>query len=91
MSRLGFLFCYYRRRRRPLLLKLEIVALAVSSGKDCMHSANRPYHRAKGRTRDRWDAEWGSLDREGNLWWQGSAWKEWTSVMGTSWVGWICE
>ncbi|KAI5831016.1 hypothetical protein K523DRAFT_301437 [Schizophyllum commune Tattone D] len=44
---------------------------------------------AKGRTRDRWDAEWGSLDREGNLWWQGSAWKEWTSVMGTSWIGWI--
>ncbi|KAL1741379.1 DHHC palmitoyltransferase-domain-containing protein, partial [Schizophyllum fasciatum] len=44
---------------------------------------------AKKRTRERWDAEWGALDREGNLWWQGSARKEWTSVMGERWIGWI--
>ena len=62
----------------------------IGEGRD-EEDADFSVYRAKGRTRDRWDAEWGSLDREGNLWWQGSAWKEWTSVMGTSWVGWICE
>ncbi|TRM63137.1 hypothetical protein BD626DRAFT_495631 [Schizophyllum amplum] len=44
---------------------------------------------AKKRTRARWDAEWGSPDREGNLWWQGSTRAEWVSVMGESWIGWI--
>ncbi|KAG7451015.1 zf-DHHC-domain-containing protein [Guyanagaster necrorhizus] len=36
-----------------------------------------------------WDAEWGRIGREGNLWWLGSGRKGWEDVMGDWWVGWI--
>jgi len=29
-----------------------------------------------------WDAEWGALNTEGNIWWRGSARVNWESVMG---------
>ncbi|KAF9481622.1 zf-DHHC-domain-containing protein [Pholiota conissans] len=44
---------------------------------------------AKTRQKKLWDKEWGTIDREGNIWWQGNAHTEWISVMGTSWLGWI--
>ncbi|KAG1732653.1 DHHC palmitoyltransferase-domain-containing protein [Suillus paluster] len=37
---------------------------------------------AKRRTRQRWDKEWGRIDKEGNLWWLGSNRANWESVMG---------
>ncbi|KAK0204645.1 zf-DHHC-domain-containing protein [Desarmillaria ectypa] len=36
-----------------------------------------------------WNAEWGRIGREGNLWWLGSGRKGWEDVMGDWWVGWI--
>jgi len=44
---------------------------------------------AKRRAQKYYDAEWGRPDTEGNIWWLGSAKKEWESVMGTWWLGWI--
>lgn len=38
-----------------------------------------------------WDEEWGSIDKEGNLWWLGSGKKEWEEVMGKNPWGWFCE
>lgn len=37
------------------------------------------------------DQEWGSLNREGNLWWLGSKRKNWTAVMGTKVLAWFSE
>ncbi|KII90880.1 hypothetical protein PLICRDRAFT_39484 [Plicaturopsis crispa FD-325 SS-3] len=46
--------------------------------------------RAKTATRRAWEAEWGSIGREGNLWWAGSgARAHWEEVMGEGWGGWI--
>lgn len=39
---------------------------------------------AKARTKRAWDAEWGNWNTEGNIWWMGSARKNWESVMGTN-------
>ncbi|KAF8512824.1 DHHC palmitoyltransferase-domain-containing protein [Gautieria morchelliformis] len=36
-----------------------------------------------------WDAEWGRIDKEGNLWWLGSRRANWETTMGTSKLGWI--
>ncbi|KJA25008.1 hypothetical protein HYPSUDRAFT_200244 [Hypholoma sublateritium FD-334 SS-4] len=44
---------------------------------------------AKKQTIQEWNQEWGTLDREGNIWWLGNTHEEWTSVMGSSWIGWI--
>ncbi|KAH8077098.1 zf-DHHC-domain-containing protein [Cristinia sonorae] len=44
---------------------------------------------AKRRTRKDWDAEWGRIGFEGNLWWLGSARKNWEAVMGDRWYQWI--
>jgi hypothetical protein len=38
-----------------------------------------------------WDAEWGRLETEGNLWWLGSKRANWQATMGSSKWGWICE
>lgn len=45
----------------------------------------------KRRTRARWDEEWGRPAIEGNIWWLGSARKNWESVMGQSIWSWFCE
>ncbi|KAF7795107.1 hypothetical protein EIP86_006252 [Pleurotus ostreatoroseus] len=37
---------------------------------------------AKRRARKQWDEEWGDIDTEGNIWWLGSARKNWEAVMG---------
>ncbi|RXW18095.1 hypothetical protein EST38_g7766 [Candolleomyces aberdarensis] len=36
-----------------------------------------------------WDREWGSLDKEGNIWWVGGRRREWEAVMGKNMLGWI--
>ncbi|KAK4046981.1 oligomeric, coiled-coil, peripheral membrane protein [Microbotryomycetes sp. JL201] len=41
------------------------------------------------RTRKAWDAQWGRLSREGNLWWLGSARANWEMVMGKRKLGWF--
>ncbi|KAF8064338.1 DHHC palmitoyltransferase-domain-containing protein [Lyophyllum atratum] len=45
----------------------------------------------KRRTRRRWDAEWGRIDQEGNIWWLGSGMEGWKDVMGRNPWGWFCE
>lgn len=40
-------------------------------------------------TTERWDAEWGRLGREGNLWWLGSARANWEATMGKAKLGWF--
>jgi len=41
------------------------------------------YHfRARKETQRQWDAEWGRIGREGNIWWLGSARENWEAVMG---------
>lgn len=44
---------------------------------------------AKRRRRKAFDEEWGEMNTEGNVWWRGCAYKEWTDVMGQRWLGWI--
>ncbi|KAA1474113.1 zf-DHHC-domain-containing protein [Dentipellis sp. KUC8613] len=44
---------------------------------------------AKRRTRRHWDAEWGRIGLEGNLWWQGSIYKHWCEVMGENPLTWL--
>lgn len=44
--------------------------------------------REKRRTRRAWDAEWGEIEREGNIWWLGNGKKEWVDVMGKN--AWGC-
>lgn len=46
---------------------------------------------AKRQMRKVFDEEWGSMNTEGNIWWRGSVYDEWVDVMGTHWIGWICE
>ncbi|KAF8509462.1 zf-DHHC-domain-containing protein [Hysterangium stoloniferum] len=36
-----------------------------------------------------WDAEWGRIGKEGNLWWLGSKRANWQATMGSSKWGWI--
>ncbi|GAA5823556.1 hypothetical protein JCM10212_003181 [Sporobolomyces blumeae] len=45
--------------------------------------------RAKREHRKAWDRHWGRLGREGNLWWLGSARKNWEMVMGERKIAWI--
>ncbi|KAF5376746.1 hypothetical protein D9615_007891 [Tricholomella constricta] len=45
----------------------------------------------KRRTLRAWDAEWGQIGREGNIWWLGSGTKGWVDVMGKNPWGWFCE
>jgi len=45
-----------------------------------MHGFYRFAEKAK--TKRRWDAEWGKIETEANLWWLGSARANWESVMG---------
>ncbi|KAF8999876.1 DHHC palmitoyltransferase-domain-containing protein [Cyathus striatus] len=44
---------------------------------------------AKTHTRKEWDAEWGALNTEGNIWWLGNGSRNWTDVMGRNKLGWI--
>ena len=46
---------------------------------------------AKQRTRQEWDEQWGRIGKEGNLYWLGSARKNWEAVMGDKWYQWIRE
>jgi len=41
--------------------------------------------------RQEWDREWGTISKEGNIWWLGSGKKGWVDVMGTNPLGWFCE
>ncbi|KAG8898124.1 hypothetical protein FRB99_007651 [Tulasnella sp. 403] len=45
--------------------------------------------KAMHRTRKTWDKEWGELTTEGNIWWLGSARKNWEQVMGKNPIGWF--
>lgn len=45
--------------------------------------------REKRELRRQWDAEWGKIGTEGNLWWLGSARKNWEYTMGSSVLQWI--
>jgi len=45
--------------------------------------------RAKRATRKQWDDEWGRIGSEGNLWWLGSARKNWEAVMGDKVYQWF--
>lgn len=58
----------------------------------CPHSLSLMSHvllREKRRIRQRWDDEWGSIAKEGNIWWLGSGMKGWVDVMGSNRWGWI--
>ena len=46
---------------------------------------------AKRRTKQEWDEQWGRIGKEGNLYWLGSARKNWEAVMGDKWYQWIRE
>lgn len=46
---------------------------------------------AKHRTKKQWDAEWGRIGKEGNIWWLGSKRRNWEAVMGKSVWWWFCE
>jgi palmitoyltransferase len=48
-------------------------------------------HRGKRRKVREWDAEWGRIGREGNLWWLGSSRANWEAVMGPGPLYWFCE
>jgi len=43
-----------------------------------------PWYRfiAKRRTQQQWDADWGRIGKEGNIWWLGSRRENWEAVMG---------
>jgi palmitoyltransferase len=45
--------------------------------------------KAKKRERNEWNRVWGRLDKEANLFWQGSNKKNWELIMGNSWWKWI--
>ena len=45
----------------------------------------------KRRMRQQWEREWGSISKEGNIWWLGSGRDGWVDVMGTNPMGWLCE
>ena len=42
-------------------------------------------------TKKEWDAHWGRIGKEGNMWWLGSARKNWEAVMGDSVWMWFRE
>lgn len=46
---------------------------------------------AKKQTKKQWDDEWGRIGFEGNLWWLGSARKNWEAVMGDKVYQWFRE
>ncbi|KAF9463502.1 DHHC palmitoyltransferase-domain-containing protein [Collybia nuda] len=45
--------------------------------------------REKRRTKQLWNEEWGSIEKDGNIWWLGSSKKGWLDVMGNSRWGWF--
>ena len=47
--------------------------------------------REKRKVRKAWDLEWGKPTTEGNLWWLGSARKNWEATMGKRVWTWFCE
>ena len=47
------------------------------------------YLRAKRRTRQAWDAEYGRIGREGNMWWLGSIRANWEQVFGPKTWTWL--
>jgi len=47
--------------------------------------------RAKRRTRQRWDQEWGRITKEGNIWWLGGGRENWESVMSENRWWWVCR
>ena len=46
-------------------------------------------HREKRRTRQAWDAEWGRIGREGNMWWLGDIRAHWEQVFGPRTWTWL--
>lgn len=50
-----------------------------------------PSYRGKRQMLREWNREWGSLDKEGNIWWIGGRRSEWEAVMGKNVFGWICR
>lgn len=57
----------------------------------CVYGVLMTGVREKRRIRRRWDEEWGTIEKEGNIWWLGSGMKGWVDVMGINRWGWICE
>jgi palmitoyltransferase len=47
------------------------------------------YLRAKRRTRRKWDAEYGRIGREGNMWWLGSMRANWEQIFGPKTWTWL--
>lgn len=43
----------------------------------------------KRRTRQAWDAEWGRIGREGNMWWLGDTRAHWEQVFGPQTWTWL--
>lgn len=62
-------------------LPLDMVSLALTT----------QLPRAKGRTRQRWNQEWGRIAKEGNIWWLGGDRENWESVMSKNKWWWFCK
>ena len=57
-----------------------------------IHTSSHTSHDRKRKAIVRqWDAEWGELATEVNIWWLGSSRANWEYRMGKNWVGWFCK
>lgn len=76
---------------RPCSCSSEPVYADATSG--LLPSGRSPVRVLASRRRivKQWDAEWGKIETEGNLWWLGSKRANWEATMGTIKLGWICE
>lgn len=71
------------------LLGLEVSVRRRSDTK-VKHADDQSRCRAQRKTVQAWNAQWGRLGREGNLWWLGSKRANWEMVMGQAKLGWFC-
>ena len=56
---------------------------------NCREGLNHRLRREKRRTRKAWNAEWGRIGREGNLWWLGDVRAHWEQVFGPRTWTWL--
>jgi palmitoyltransferase len=84
-----------RERERVALGRLhswyQFRSESVHQTHDCSDDVSALFYSQKKETKKRWDAEWGKIDTEGNLWWLGSSRANWESVMGKNVWWWFCE
>lgn len=87
-----------RDRERTLIAKMIRLPCSCSDRSDFgaiapILPSNSPVKVLMSRRRilKQWDAEWGDINTEGNIWWLGSRRANWEATMGISKFGWIRE